>query len=355
MTLLGLVGLADPPRPEAAEAIATARSAGVDVKMITGDHPVTATAIAAELGIVGRSVRGADLGAMSDAELVDSVEEIGVFARVSPNTSSASCALQARGRITAMTGDGVNDAPSLKQADVGVAMGITGTEVARNPPTWCWPTTTRHDRAGDRARPGDLRQHRHVRPVPGRDEHGAIFTLVGSQPGLPKPMSAIQLLWVNIIMDGPPAMALGVDPPRTGVMDRPPRSPRRPILDGPTLRTLVVHGATMATVALSILAWAEPRHGRGVATTMAFTTFVLMQVVNALNVRSTRTVFTPAQRPPVVGARCRGGAAGPGGGVVVAANALRDGRPRPRAMGDRGAGPLCSASSTRRGDGFSAR
>jgi Ca2+-transporting ATPase len=131
MTLLGLVGLADPPRPEAAEAIATARSAGVDVKMITGDHPVTATAIAAELGIVGRSVRGADLGAMSDAELVDSVEEIGVFARVSPNTSSASCALQARGRITAMTGDGVNDAPSLKQADVGVAMGITGTEVAR--------------------------------------------------------------------------------------------------------------------------------------------------------------------------------------------------------------------------------
>ncbi|HMT59521.1 MAG TPA: cation-translocating P-type ATPase C-terminal domain-containing protein, partial [Microthrixaceae bacterium] len=110
--------------------------------------------------------------------------------------------------------------------------------------------------------------------------------------GLPKPMWAIQILWVNIIMDGPPAMALGVDPPRTGVMDRPPRSPRRPILDGPTLRTLAVHGATMATVALSILAWAEPRHGRGVATTMAFTTFVLMQVVNALNVRSTRTVFT---------------------------------------------------------------
>ena len=295
MTLLGLVGLADPPRPEAAEAIATARSAGVDVKMITGDHPVTATAIAAELGIVGRSVRGADLDAMSDAELVDSVEEIGVFARVSPEHKLRIVrALQARGRITAMTGDGVNDAPSLKQADVGVAMGITGTEVTKESAD----VVLADDQLGTIVRAIERGRAIYDNIVTFvrfqvATNTGAIFTLVGSQlAGLPKPMSAIQLLWVNIIMDGPPAMALGVDPPRTGVMDRPPRSPRRPILDGPTLRTLAVHGATMATVALSILAWAEPRHGRGVATTMAFTTFVLMQVVNALNVRSTRTVFT---------------------------------------------------------------
>ena len=263
--------------------------------MITGDHPVTATAIAAELGIVGRSVRGADLDAMSDAELVDSVEEIGVFARVSPEHKLRIVrALQARGRITAMTGDGVNDAPSLKQADVGVAMGITGTEVTKESAD----VVLADDQLGTIVRAIERGRAIYDNIVTFvrfqvATNTGAIFTLVGSQlAGLPKPMSAIQLLWVNIIMDGPPAMALGVDPPRTGVMDRPPRSPRRPILDGPTLRTLVVHGATMATVALSILAWAEPRHGRGVATTMAFTTFVLMQVVNALNVRSTRTVFT---------------------------------------------------------------
>src|SRR6185437_6443849 len=132
MTLLSLVGIVDPPRPAAKAAIATAKSAGIQVRMITGDHAVTAAAIATELGIEGRAVTGAEFGAMSDDELGAALEDIGVIARVTPEHKVRLVdALRRKGHVIAMTGDGVNDAPALKRADIGIAMGITGTEVSK--------------------------------------------------------------------------------------------------------------------------------------------------------------------------------------------------------------------------------
>jgi len=296
LTLLGLVGIADPPRPQARDAIALAHRAGVAVKMITGDHRDTAGAIARELGIPGDVVTGTDLDAMTAHELPERIEGIGVFARVAPEHKVAIVrALTMRGHIVAMTGDGVNDAAALRSAHMGVAMGITGTEVTKE--------------AGDMILTDDdfatVVQAIHE----GRSIYdnvvkfvrfqlstniGAILTFLGATAlGMPAPLTAIQVLWVNIIMDGPPAMALGVDPARPGLMDQPPRRPDERILNRTRLLRIFRAGLVMALGTLGVLAVAPEQVGAPTALTMTFTTFVLFQLFNALNARAEQqTVFT---------------------------------------------------------------
>lgn len=297
MELTAIVGIVDPPRPEARDAIIVAHRAGIDVKMITGDHATTAAAIATELGIVGRAVTGAEIEAMTTDELRAQVEDIGVFARVAPEHKLRIVqALQDNGEITAMTGDGVNDAPALKKADVGVAMGITGTEVSKEASDVVltdddFSTIVRAVEAGRTIYDNIVTFVRFQLST----NLGAIITLVGAQIlRLPVPFTAIQVLWVNLIMDGPPAMTMGVDPPKADTMLRAPRPRGSSILTGRRLSVLLVNGSVMAIGTLAVLAAydGEAPVVREHALSMAFTTFVLYQLFNALCARAeTRTVF----------------------------------------------------------------
>jgi P-type Ca2+ transporter type 2C len=299
LTFEAIAGIVDPPRHGVADAIAVAHRAGVQVKMVTGDHPTTATAIARELEIPGETVTGADLDAIDDDELVDRIEDIGVCARVAPHHKvRIVTALQERGRTAAMTGDGVNDAAALKRADIGIAMGITGTEVTKE--------------AGDLVLADDDFTTIVAAIERGRTIYdnivsfvrfqlatniGAILSILGARLlGLPTPFTPIQILWVNLIMDGPPAMALGVDPPRPDTMDQPPRDPSAQILDRDRFLRLLLSGAVMALGTLGLFRWGlavRPDDDGAFAITLAFTTFVLFQFFNAVNARvETTTVFS---------------------------------------------------------------
>jgi len=289
LTLLSVAGLADPPRPQAREAMDLCRTAGVDVKMITGDHAGTAEAIARELGIRGEVVTGAGLDRMSERDLVARIDGIGVFARVAPEHKVAIVrALSSRGHVVAMTGDGVNDAAALRAAHIGVAMGVTGTDVAKEAADMVltdddFSTIVRAVREG-RAIYGNIVKFVRFQLA---TNIGAILTLLGSAlAGLPAPLTAAQLLWVNIIMDGPPAMALAVDPARDDVMRHPPRDPGERILDARRLLAIGRAGAVMALGTVALLAVARSHADARTAATMAFTTFVLFQLFNALNARA---------------------------------------------------------------------
>jgi Ca2+-transporting ATPase len=296
LTFVGLVGLLDPPRPEARDAIALCRRAGIAVKMITGDHAATATAIAARLGLGGATITGAELDRLGDEELAALVEETAVFARVVPEHKVRLVeALRANGHVVAMTGDGVNDAPALKTADIGVAMGITGTEVSKEAAAMVltddnFATIVRAVEAGRAIYDNIVKFVRFQLST----NIGAILSLIGAQlAGLPVPFTALQVLWVNIIMDGPPAMALGVDPPATGTMERQPRSRGAAILTGPRLARMGAIGVVMAAGTLGVLAFGIETGSEDHALAMAFTTFVLFQVFNALCARSeTASVFS---------------------------------------------------------------
>jgi len=290
----GLAGIQDPPRPEAKAAIALCRQAGIQVKMITGDHKITATAIAHELGLTGEGLNsevmsGAELDAVSAHELAETIERVAVFARVAPEHKvKIVAALQARGHVVAMTGDGVNDAPALKTADIGVAMGITGTEVTREAAAMVladdnFATIVRAVREGRTIFENIIKFVRFQLST----NIGAILTVsTATFMGLPAPFTAIQILWINIIMDGPPAMTLGVDPPRMGVMDASPRAPGGAILSGPRITRLVQYGLTMAVGTLAVFWWALQAGDEGRALTLAFTTFVLFQFFNVMNARN---------------------------------------------------------------------
>jgi Ca2+-transporting ATPase len=296
LELDALVGLVDPPRAEARDAIALCRKAGVSVKMITGDHAATARAIAADLGIEGEVVTGADLDAMDDDELTERVGGIGVVARVSPEHKVRLVrVLKARGEIVAMTGDGVNDAPALKTADIGVAMGITGTEVTKEAASMVltddnFATIVAAVERGRTIYDNIVKFVRFQLST----NLGAIMVMIGAPLfGLPVPFTALQILWVNLIMDGPPAMALGVDPPAGDTMTRQPRQPEARILSAERLRTLVVYGFIMAVGTLGVLAWSQTQGTDEHALTLAFTTFVLFQIFNVFNARAeSRSVFT---------------------------------------------------------------
>jgi P-type Ca2+ transporter type 2C len=298
LRLEAYVGILDPARPEVIDAIAECATAGIGVKMITGDHATTAGAIARELGIPGRVVTGADLDRISDEDLPSLIDDIGVCARVSPEHKVRVVkALQHTGNVVAMTGDGVNDAASLKQAEIGVAMGVTGTEVTKE--------------AGDMILADD-----NFATIVAAVERGraiydnivtfvrfqlttnvsAIFTILFAQlAGMGALFNAIQILFVNIIADGPPAMAIGVDPPKPGVMDRPPRHRRANILTGRRLARIVVSAIviTIGTISLFVAFRGPDDVDRDVAMTMAFSTFVLYQLVNSFCVRAgDRSVFS---------------------------------------------------------------
>ena len=289
LRLDGLVGLMDPPRPEARDAIALCHRAGIAVKMITGDQKKTAAAIARELGIAGEVLSSSELNALDDAQLAKRIEGIGVFARATPEQKVRLVqALKARGHVAAMTGDGVNDAPALKNTDIGVAMGITGTDVTREAATMVltddnFATIVQAVEEGRTIYDNIVKFVRFQLST----NIGAILT-VFSAPflGLPLPFSPIQLLWVNIIMDGPPAMALGVDPAQPGLMDKPPRPRNERILTLRRLGNLALFGSTMAAGTLGILFWGLQMRSEQQALTLAFTTFVLFQVFNAFNARA---------------------------------------------------------------------
>jgi Ca2+-transporting ATPase len=293
LTVLALVGLVDPPRPEARSAIAAAHGAGIDVKMITGDHASTATAIGSDLGLHGGTMTGGDLATIDDEELDRRIEATTVFARVAPeHKMRIVAALQRRGHVVAMTGDGVNDAPALKKADIGIAMGITGTDVSKEAATMVLTDdnfATIVDAVGrGRTIYGNIVKF--VRFQLSTTLGFALVFLFAALLGIGdgKPFTAIAILWVNIIMDGPPAMALGLDPADADVLSRRPRPSDEPILTGARWGAVALSAATMATGTLAVLQWAPA----AIATTMAFNTFVLAQFFNILNSRhDTRSAF----------------------------------------------------------------
>jgi Ca2+-transporting ATPase len=291
LTFLGLVGIVDPPRTEARDAIAAAHRSGIEVKMITGDHPATAHAIAGALGITGGVVRGTDLEAMDDRELAARVQEIGVFARVAPEHKLRIVrALQSHDLVVSMTGDGVNDAPALEQADIGVAMGVTGTEVTKEAADMIllddnFATIVSAVREGRTIYENIVK---FVRFQLSTNLSAIVTVLASPLLGLVAPFTTIQILWVNLICDGPPALALGVDKPSPHAMDEPPRPKRTQILPGARLRGLLWLAGIMAVCTLGVVAWAEQRYGTAVAATMGWTTFVLAQLFNVFNARSER-------------------------------------------------------------------
>jgi Ca2+-transporting ATPase len=305
LVLIALVGIVDPPRPEAKLAIAEARSAGIKVKMITGDHAGTARAIGAELGLSNGSVgalTGADLDRMDDEQLDACIDDVSVFARVAPEHKiRLVAALQRKRNVVAMTGDGVNDAPALKKADIGIAMGITGTEVTKEAATMVLTDDNFATIVGAVKRGRMIYDNivKFVRFQLSTTLGFAMLFLAASIFDIAhgKPFAAIAILWVNIIMDGPPAMALGLDNPASDVMERKPRGMDEKILTRQRWIAVTFSSVIMAVGTLLVLALApgaEAKVGTAtVAGTMAFNTFVLFQFFNILNVRNEKeSVFT---------------------------------------------------------------
>jgi Ca2+-transporting ATPase len=290
LELLGLVGLIDPPRPEAREAIALCRRAGIKVKMITGDHKLTAAAIAHELGLEGEAISGDELDGLTAQQLQQRIGQIAVFARVTPEHKVRLVqTLRGAGHVVAMTGDGVNDAPALKSADIGVAMGITGTEVAKEASSMVladdnFATIVNAVSEGRTIYDNIVK---FVRFQLSTNVGAILSVLSASLLGLPAPFTAIQILWINIIMDGPPALTLGLDPARPGIMHEAPRSRDQAILGWHRFGRLALYGATMAAGTLALFVYAQAA-GRSeqYAHTLAFSTFVLFQFFNIFNARA---------------------------------------------------------------------
>ena len=301
LTLVALVGIVDPPRPEARQAILEAREAGIAVKMITGDHAATAASIARRLGLHGNVMTGAELDLLNDEQLDSVIDETVVFARVAPEHKiRLVAALQTRGNVVAMTGDGVNDAPALKKADIGIAMGITGTEVTKQAATMVltddnFATIVGAVREGRAIYANIVKFVRfQLSTTLGFATLFLLAALLGIADG--KPFTAIAILWVNIVMDGPPAMALGLDPVSRDTMQQRPRPRTEAVLTRQRWHAIVLSAVTMAAGTLAVLNWAPGPDAAGgaatVAGTMAFNTFVLYQFVNLLSSRhETRTVF----------------------------------------------------------------
>ncbi|HLO75904.1 MAG TPA: HAD-IC family P-type ATPase [Magnetospirillum sp.] len=289
LVLTALIGLLDPPRPSAQDAILACRHAGIAVKMITGDHRVTAAAIGRALGLDGEVVTGADLDRMDDAALAARVDDIAVFARVAPEHKvRIVAALRARGHVVAMTGDGVNDAAALKQAHIGIAMGRTGSDVTREAATMVLTdddfSTVVHAVQEGRTIYDNIIKF--VRFQLSTNVGALLAVFAAPLMGMPMPFHPIQILWVNIIMDGPPALALAFDPPRAGLMREHPRDRDEAILSRPRLIRLLTYGLTMATGTLGMFWWSLSRgDDTAHAQTLAFTTFVLFQVFNVFNAR----------------------------------------------------------------------
>jgi len=294
MTFLGLFGMIDPPRPEAKSAIETCEQAGIKVVMITGDHPVTAHAVAQELGLFkgGRVVIGSELEAMSEAYFASEVENIQVYARVSPaHKMRVVSILQERGHTVAMTGDGVNDAPALKKADIGIAMGITGTDVTREAADMTllddnFATIVAAVEEG-RGIFGNIKKYLMYLLS---SNIGEILLMAGaSLLGMPLPLTAVQILYINLATDGLPALALAVDPHERDLMRRRPRNSKSGIFTRPVVILMIIGGLWSALINLGVFSWAL-NSGRSLeeSMTMTFVSLVLIQFFKAYNFRSDR-------------------------------------------------------------------
>ena len=296
LTLLAMVGIVDPPRAEAKAAIAECRSAGIRVRMITGDHATTAAAIAAELGIEGRALSGAEFSAMTDEELLKQLPEIGVIARVAPEDKIRLVRmLQRQSNIVAMTGDGVNDAPALKAANIGVAMGITGTEVSKEAAVMIltddnFATIVSAVEYGRALYDNLLKYLRFQMST----LVAYIATFLGAgifaiADGVP--LNPMQILWLNMVIDIPIAVALGFDEPTPGLMDRKPRPLSEPVLSRNNWIRLTAQGLLMSVGALIAYLIGEDE-GPVVASTMLLTTLSLFHIVAGFMARDQRnTIF----------------------------------------------------------------
>jgi P-type Ca2+ transporter type 2C len=298
LELLALVGIVDPPRPAAKAAIATAKSAGIKVRMITGDHAVTAAAIAGQLGIDGRVITGAEFEAMNDDEARTAIDDIGVIARVTPEHKVRLVdVLKRKGDIVAMTGDGVNDAPALKRADIGIAMGITGTEVTKEAAVMVltddnFSTIIKAVELG-RGLYDNLTKY--VRFQMGclfgfiTSFLGAsIFNITGGVPFLP-----LQTLWINFTTLLFQAIGLGYGKPGTNLMDRRPRRPDQPILTRALMTWLVIAGVVIGAGTLGVITWAEQSHSGEIAHTMGVVTFSLFALFFSIATKDElRTAFS---------------------------------------------------------------
>jgi Ca2+-transporting ATPase len=301
LIFLGLIGMIDPPRPEARAAVETAVAAGIRVIMITGDHPLTARAIAGELGLADSDniVTGRQLAAMDDTMLAAVIDSTGIFARVEPEHKlRIVSALQGKGHVVAMTGDGVNDAPALKKADIGVAMGITGTDVAKDAAAM----TLLDDNfssivaavAEGRGIFANIKKYLAFVLSCNIGEIG-LMTVVALL-GMPLPLTSVQILYVNLATDGLIALALAVDPYEPDLMQLQPRNPRSGILSRPVLTLMLVGGIWSTAVNLAIFTWML-RSARSLAEamTVTFVSLVLIQFFKAYNFRSYRlsVLFRP--------------------------------------------------------------
>jgi Ca2+-transporting ATPase len=303
LTLLAMVGIVDPPRSEAKAAIAECKHAGIRVRMITGDHATTAAAIAGELGIDGRAITGAEFAAMSDQELLEQLPQIGVVARVAPEDKLRLVGLLKRmGNVVAMTGDGVNDAPALKAADIGVAMGITGTEVSKEAAVMIltddnFATIVNAVEYGRTLYDNLLKYLRFQMAT--LVAYIAIFIgagIFGIAGGIP--LTPLQILWINMVIDIPIAVALGFDEPTGGLMDRPPRPVGAPVLSTANWVRLCVQGFVMTVGALVAYQIGESRYEVAVAATMLLTALSLSHLAAGLLARDQRnTIFSRAALP----------------------------------------------------------
>jgi P-type Ca2+ transporter type 2C len=279
LELLALVGIVDPPRPTAKASIATATKAGIRVRMITGDHAVTAAAVAGELGINGAVLTGAEFGAMSDKEALTKIEGVGVIARVSPEHKVRLVdVLRKEGQIVAMTGDGVNDAPAVKKADIGIAMG-TGTEVTQEAAVMIL-TDDNFSTIVKAVELGRGLYDNLTRYI--RFQMGGLFSYIATFLGASIfniaegiPLLPLQTLWVSFTMLSIQSVGLGYSKPAAGLMDRPPRPPSQPILTRGILIWLAFVGLLMATGTLIVISWADQAHGLAIARTMGMVTFAL--------------------------------------------------------------------------------
>jgi Ca2+-transporting ATPase len=299
LTLIGLQGMIDPPRPEVKQAVKECKEAGIKTVMITGDHVITAKAIAKQLGIItnnSKVIDGNQLSEMSVDELEDVVEDVSVFARVSPEHKLKIVkALQNKGHIVAMTGDGVNDAPAIKAADIGVAMGITGTDVAKEASSLVllddnFATIKAAIKEG-RNIYENIRKF--IRYLLASNVGEILVMLFAMLLALPLPLVPIQILWVNLVTDGLPAMALGLDKPEEDVMKRKPRSPKEGVFSRGLGWKVISRGFLigLATLIAFMTTYRQPEN-LAYAQTVAFATLVMAQLIHVFDCRSEISVFS---------------------------------------------------------------
>ena len=295
-TFIGLISMIDPPRPEAIQAVSDAREGGIRTIMITGDHKVTASAIAKQLGIFregDEAVSGVELDNMTDADLDQRLAGISVYARVSPEHKIRIVnAWQRRGSIVSMTGDGVNDAPALKKADIGVAMGITGTEVSKDAASMILAddnfATIVKAVVNGRSVYANIKNA--IQFLLSGNAAGIFCVLYASLLALPVPFQPVHLLFINLLTDSLPAIAIGMEPARKGLLRQKPRDPKEPILNKSLLSRIGAQGLLIAVVTM-IAFYLGYQESAALASTMAFATLTLARLFHGFNCRGDESVF----------------------------------------------------------------